>query len=72
MGPILERLARQPPGLLRIGKLNTDDYQKAAGAHKIRGLPTLILFHRGREVARTAGAMQAQEFKRWIAQHLPK
>ena len=37
----------------------------------IQGIPTMILFHEGREVARTAGAMSATQIVRWVRDHLP-
>ena len=37
----------------------------------IQGIPTMILFHEGREVARTSGAMSATQIVRWVRDHLP-
>ena len=35
--------------------------------HHIKGIPSLILFKNGAEVARTSGAMEAHALKRWLA-----
>ena len=54
---------------VRFAKVDTDEEQKLAGQNGIRGLPTLIIYQSGREVARHAGAMSAEQLKAWIQQH---
>ena len=50
---------------IRLIKLNSDNEQRIAGRLGIRGIPTMILFHNGREVARKSGAMPASQIVQW-------
>ena len=64
----------QAAGLLepevQLAKVNTDVEQALANQYGIRSIPTLILFHKGREIARQAGAMGAQDIVRWAREYL--
>ena len=53
----------------RLAKLDTEAESQIAAHFNIRGIPTLILFRAGREVARQSGAMSAQDIVRWFRQH---
>ena len=44
-----------------------DDAPAPASRYAIRSIPTLTLLHRGREIARTAGAMAAGDLEQWVA-----
>ena len=55
---------------MRLAKLNTENEQSIATHYGIRSIPTLALFHRGRELARQAGAMSAQDIVRWTRAQL--
>ena len=57
VAPVLEELAGEYQGRLRIAKMNTDENQLVAGRLGIRGIPTLILFANGKEVERIVGAL---------------
>lgn len=57
MAPVLDDLARDRAGAVLVGKLDTDRYPAAAVRHGVRGIPTLILFAGGREVARHVGML---------------
>ena len=56
---------------VRLIKLNSDAEQAAASRLSIRGIPTMILFAKGREVARTSGAMGTGQIVQWVRDHLP-
>lgn len=64
MAPHFKQAAAQLPGW-RFAKLDTEAHPQAAAAHGIRSIPTLILFHGGRELARQSGAMSAGDLLRW-------
>jgi thioredoxin 2 len=66
MAPVFERVAAEIEPRARFAKLNTDDEQPTAAALGIRSIPTLAIFRDGREVARTAGAMDAARFRAWV------
>lgn len=72
MAPEFERAAQRLEPQLRLVKVNVDEAPELARRFGIRSIPTLALLHRGREVARTAGAMPAAELERWVqSQRLP-
>jgi len=58
--PLLEGLAREQQGRLRIGKLDIDDSPAVAARLGVRGAPTLVLFQDGRELARKLGFANKQ------------
>lgn len=65
MAPQFEAAARSLEPKVRLGKLDTEAEQTVAGRYDIRGIPTMILFKAGREIARTSGAMSAGDIVRW-------
>ena len=56
---------------MQLIKLNSDAEQQVAARLGIRGIPTMILFHGGREVARTSGAMNTRQIVAWVRERLP-
>jgi len=68
MAPQFEAAARQLAGQAIFAKVDTDAAQELAARHRIRSIPTLVLFAAGREIARTSGAMSAPDLVRWIGQ----
>lgn len=71
MAPAYEAAARELEPHVRLLKLNSDNEQAVAARLGIRGIPTMILFHGGREIARTSGAMAAGQIVRWVRDNLP-
>jgi thioredoxin 2 len=61
MAPVLDELARDRSGEVLVGKLDTDRNPDVAMRFGIRGIPTLVLFSGGREVARQVGAVPRSE-----------
>jgi thioredoxin 2 len=57
MAPFVDQLAAEQQGRALVTKLNTDHAQASAGGFNIRGIPTVIVFKGGREVARQTGAV---------------
>jgi thioredoxin 2 len=57
MAPILDEVARDYQGRALVAKLDTDRNPTMAVHYAIRGIPTLILFHEGRERGREVGAV---------------
>ncbi|MBV2235114.1 MAG: thioredoxin TrxC [Sterolibacterium sp.] len=70
MAPAFEQAAAQLEPKVRLAKLNTEDEQTLAVRYGIRSIPTLIVFERGREMARQSGAMDASSLVRWINSHI--
>ncbi|QKV18687.1 thioredoxin TrxC [Oricola thermophila] len=70
MAPAFEQAAKELEPQVRFLKLNSDEEQQAAARLGIRGIPTMILYSGGREIARQSGAMMAPQITAWIRQHL--
>jgi thioredoxin 1 len=62
--------ASAPAGALTVGKLEADPNPLTRDNLKVQGLPTLILFRSGREVARHEGAMAQSQLKAFLDAHL--
>jgi thioredoxin 2 len=66
MGPILEQAAAYLEPNVRIAKVNTETEQGLAAQYNIRSIPTIIIFHNGREMARQSGAMDLSTLVQWV------
>jgi thioredoxin 1 len=55
IAPIVEEIANEYAGQLRVGKLDADAYQDILMNYNIMGIPTLILFKDGKDVLRITG-----------------
>jgi len=71
MAPQFAAAASQLP-MVRFAKLDTEAAPSTSAQLGIRSIPTLALFHQGREVARVSGAMSANDLVRWVQGKLPK
>ena len=70
MAPAFEAAAREMRAQARFVKVNTEDAPALARRFGVRAIPTLALFHAGREVKRTAGVMDARSLVRWIREKI--
>ena len=66
MAPEFASAARAMSGKVRFAKINTEDYPQVSMERGIRGIPLLILFQNGREMARLPGARPAAEIERFV------
>jgi thioredoxin 2 len=66
MAPAYQEAAARLASAVRMAKLNSEDEPDIAGRFGIRGIPTLIAFRGGREVARQSGAMDLAGILGWI------
>jgi len=55
MAPTLNEVAAELKGDAFVGKVNIEQYQSMAQQHKVRNIPTLILFKNGKEIKRYVG-----------------
>lgn len=69
MAPAFEAAAADLRTKVRFAKVDTDKTPTVSMRHRIRGIPTLVLYKDGMEAARTSGAMDKASLLRWIAQH---
>ena len=72
MAPVFEQAAKRFEPNARLAKLNTEDAGAVSARHGIRSIPTLVIFHGGREVTRQSGAMDAGTLDRWLNAELAK
>lgn len=63
MAPVLDDFADEHAGRVLVTKLDTDRNRRVASQFSIRGIPTLIVFRDGREVARETGAVGKQRLE---------
>lgn len=66
MAPHYEAAAAQLQGDVRFYKINTDQHPDAAIRLNIRGVPTLVAWKGGRELAKQAGAPGGGALERWV------
>ncbi|MBM3240718.1 thioredoxin [Candidatus Poribacteria bacterium] len=66
VGPIIEELANEYAGKMKVGKLNVDDNSETAMKYQIQSIPTILIFKGGQEVQRLIGARPKPAFKKEI------
>lgn len=67
MGPIIDELAGEFEGKVKICKMNVDENSASPSKFGIRAIPTLILFKNGEVVDQTTGAVSKSSIKDMIA-----
>ncbi|MEJ2082709.1 MAG: thioredoxin TrxC [Acidobacteriota bacterium] len=72
IAPVLEEVARERAGRLRVGKVNTEEERELAGEFAVRSIPTLILFDKGEMVDQVSGALPKPDLERWLDSKLPR
>lgn len=70
IGPVMEQLAEQWQGRVRICKLNVDENQKISAMFQIRSIPTMLIFDSGKLQNTLVGALPKQQILRAMAQFL--
>ena len=72
VAPIIEELASDYEGRIKMGKLNIDegDAREIAGQYGIQSIPTLVIVHGGKEVSRLGGARPKEKIVEWIDSNL--
>ena len=70
MAPEFAKAALTLAPMVRAMKLNTEDHPQVSTRAGIRGIPALILYRDGRELARLAGARPASDIVAFARQHL--
>lgn len=70
IAPVLEDIAEEYAGKLKVAKLNIDQNEETAPKFGIRSIPTLILFKNGSVEATKIGAMSKSELAAFIEQSL--
>lgn len=70
IAPVLEQVADEKQGELKVVKLNVDENQDIAQRFSVRGIPTLILFKNGDAAATQTGAVGKAQLAAFVEQHI--
>jgi thioredoxin 1 len=70
IAPVLNEIAEEQQGKLRIGKVNVDNQQALAAKFKVRNIPTLVLFKNGKEVKRFVGVKPKKALMAEVAEYM--
>ncbi len=70
VAPEIAKVASARSGHVLVAKLDTEALSDVASQLGIQSIPTMAVFHRGREISRTSGARPAAEINRFIDQAL--
>lgn len=70
VGPIVDELASQYAGKIKVAKVNVDESQQVAFQYQVTSIPTFILFKNGRVADRVLGALPRSEFVRFIDRNI--
>jgi thioredoxin 1 len=66
IAPVLEEVAKEYAGKLRVAKLNIDDNPNTPPKYGIRGIPTLMLFKNGEVEATKVGAVSKSQLTAFL------
>ena len=69
MAPVFNQAAQQLQPQVQVAKVNTETEQSLAMQYQVRSIPTIAIFKAGKEIARTAGAMDITNLVSWIKQN---
>jgi thioredoxin 2 len=72
MAPDFAKAAVALKGRARFAKINTQDFPVVSQKNNIRGIPALILYQGGTEIARLAGARPARDIAAFVQQNAKK
>jgi thioredoxin 1 len=70
VAPILEEVAKDYSGRLKIAKLDIDSNDKMAARFGVRGIPTLMLFKNGAVTAQKVGALSKSQLTAFLDSHI--
>uniref|UniRef100_A0A7C4EJR7 Thioredoxin n=1 Tax=Fundidesulfovibrio putealis TaxID=270496 RepID=A0A7C4EJR7_9BACT len=68
MGPVIDELANEYAGQVKVTKMNVDENPATPSKYGIRAIPTLILFKGGEVVEQITGAVSKSSIKEMISQ----
>ncbi len=70
VAPIVEQLATEYEGKLKVGKLDVDSNQRTAARFNIRSIPSILFFKDGQHVDTVVGAVPKPALERKIQEHI--
>ena len=66
IAPVLEQLAAERAGSLRVAKVNVDEAPGVSARLGVQGIPTKVLYAGGAEIGRQVGALPGHAMRRWL------
>ncbi|MDD3237692.1 MAG: thioredoxin [Candidatus Gastranaerophilales bacterium] len=70
LGPVLDEIATEYEGKIKVVKVNTDENMKTAKEFSISGLPSILVFKNGEAVERLVGLMPKSSLVSNIEKHI--
>ncbi len=70
IGPVVEELAADYAGKLKVGKMNVDDHDRVAREYRITSIPTLLVFKQGQLAGQIVGAVPKSKIEAELQRHL--
>ena len=70
VAPIVDEIAKEFEGKIKVFKLNTDENPNIASQYGIRSIPTLMIFKGGEKVDTVVGAVPANTLSQAIGKHI--
>ena len=70
VAPVLEEIAKDYEGKIRICKLNVDEAPSIASEYGIMSIPTMIIFKDGKPQSKIVGALPKRELEKFIAPYI--
>ena len=68
--PVVEQVATEMAGKLKVVKVNTDTAPNTATSYQISAIPTLMVFKGGELVDRVVGVLSKEQLTQWLEKHL--
>ncbi|MGB7053749.1 MAG: thioredoxin [bacterium] len=69
VAPVLEEIAKEYDGKIKIGKVNVDNEIKTANEYVIQNIPTMLILKGGKEVERIIGALPKEQIVKKLEKH---
>lgn len=70
VAPVVEEIANEYSGKLKVLKLNTDENPKTAQSYRISGIPSLMVFKNGQPVEQVVGAVPKATLSNAVQKHV--
>jgi thioredoxin 2 len=70
LASVLDQLARALAGRVKLVRVNVENAPQLVSRLGVQGLPTLLVMHQGRALARKTGAAQAHDLRDWVEEAL--
>ncbi len=72
LGPVIDELADELKGKVKVGKLNVDTSPATASRYHVQSIPTIVIFSQGQAVKTLVGLKKKSELQAALAAHLPR